>query len=457
MNTHWARTPWLVTGAVAHDGCYAVVMSTRRSFVSGAAGIAAPSGAARRPESLAVNGGPKAVTLPPDRHSAWTKWPRYGPDEKQAVADLMESNRYYQEIPLLEQDEKKYLGVPYVKAHCNGTSALMSMFFALDLPPGSEVLVPSYTASATIVPMRFFGMVPVFVDSDPQTACFDLDHAKKVMTPRTRAMVPQHAWGLPCDLDQMAAFAKEKGLVLCEDAAQSHGASLQGRQTGSWGSASILSYQASKVLPAIEGGLGIYQSREYYERAAAFGDYTLPGTFPEDSPYRQYHDTGFGPKFRIHPLAAAIARRQLAKLDRSNELINSQIRKLNDRITQLPGLTRQRERSDAKRVHWASNILFFDEVKAGFSKSALLKALQAEGVRAAAAPYPEQHQFTIYREARWWHHAPRVPDVLPGCAQVNRTSIRLPLVTAEAPELLEQYAAAFEKVWARKAGLGGTS
>ncbi|MFN0165216.1 MAG: DegT/DnrJ/EryC1/StrS family aminotransferase [Bryobacteraceae bacterium] len=432
-------------------------MSTRRSFVSGAAGITTASAAARKPEILAVNGGPKAVTLPADRHSALTKWPRYGHDEKQAVMDLMESNRYYQEIPLLEQDEKKYLGVPYVKAHCNGTSALMSMFFALDLPPGSEVLVPSYTASATIVPMRFFGLVPVFVDSDPETACFDLDHARKVMTPQARALVPQHAWGLPCDLDQMAAFAKEKGLILCEDAAQSHGASLKGRQTGSWGSISILSYQASKVLPAIEGGLGIYQSREYYERAAAFGDYTLPGTFPEESPYRKYHDTGFGPKFRIHPLAAAIARRQLTKLDQSNELINSQIRKLNDRITQLPGLTRQRQRPDVKRVHWASNIMFFDEAKAGFSKPALLKALQAEGVRASAATYPEQHQFAIYREARWWHHAPKVPDVLPGCAQVNKTSIRLPLITAEAPELIEQYGAAFEKVWARKGDLGRTS
>lgn len=431
-------------------------MSTRRTFVAGAA-VAAAAPAARRTEPLALNQGRPAVSLPPDRHAALTKWPRFAADDKQAVLDLLENNRYYQEIPLLEQEEKQFLGVPFVKAHCNGTSALMSMFFALDLPPGSEILVPSYTASATIAPMRFFGLVPVFVDSDPRTCCFDLNHARTVMTPQTRAMVPQHAWGLPCDLDEMTAFCRERGLILCEDAAQSHGATLQGKQTGAWGAMGIFSYQTSKVLPAIEGGLGMYQNQEYFERAAAFGDYTLPSTFPAGSPYRQYHDTGFGPKFRIHPLAAALARRQLAKHPATIQLVNRQVRQLNDRLLQLPGLSEQRRRKDMERVHWASNILFFDQAKAGFSKEALLKALQAEGVRAAAAPYPEQHRFTLYREARWWHHAPRVPDVLPGCAEVNRKAIRLPLLTSDAPELIEQYAAAFEKVWAHRSELAKLS
>jgi dTDP-4-amino-4,6-dideoxygalactose transaminase len=133
-----------------------------------------------------------------------------------------------------------------------------------------------------------------------------------------------------------------------------------------------------------------------------------------------------------------------------------QVRALNDRITQLPGLSDQRRRTGMQRVHWASNILFFDEAKAGFSKAALLAALQAEGVRASAAPYPEQHQFAIYREAKWWHHAPRVPDVLPGCAQVNKSAIRVPLFTEEASELIEQYARAFEKVWAHGGKLAKT-
>lgn len=423
-------------------------MSTRRTFLHASAATAAF--AARKLEPLALNGGAKSITVPAARHAGITKWPRYEAADKQAVIDLMESNRYYQEIPLLEKETAAYTGMPFAKAHCNGTNALMSMFFAIDLPPGSEILVPSYTASATIVPMRFFGLVPVFIDIDPRTACFDLAHAAKVITPRCRALVPMHSWGRPCDMDEIAAFAKQHGLLVLEDAAQAHGATLQGKAMGAWGTASILSYQTSKVLPAIEGGMGLYQTRELYERATAFGNYDLPASFPAGSKYRKYHDTGFGPKFRIHPLAAAIARRQLTVLDKRNALVRDQIAKLNARITQLPGLTSQAGRKDMERVHWASNILFFNAAKAGFPKQAMLKAVNAEGVRASAAPYPEQHQFAIYREAQWWHHAPVVPEALPGCAQVNQTAIRLPLFAEEAPELIEQYAAAFEKVWAHR-------
>jgi dTDP-4-amino-4,6-dideoxygalactose transaminase len=427
----------------------------RRSLVQGLAtagvvGLAATARAARKLESLAINSGPKAVTASGDVQSSLTKWPRYGSDEKQYLGELLESNKFYEEIPLLENETKAYLGVPFVKAHINGTSALMSMFFALNLPEGSEIMTPSYTASATIAPMRFFGYVPIFLDIDPRTACVDLNDAKRKLTPRTKAIVPMHAWGLPCDMDQICAWAKESGLLVLEDAAQAQGATLQGKHMGAWGTMGVFSYQMSKVVPAVEGGMGVYQDRERFERATTFGNYDLPGRFPADSKYRKYDQTGFGPKFRIHPLAAALARRQMLKLDERNALIASQIRRLNDRLSALPGLSTQRVRSDMKRVHWAANILFLDEKKAGFSRSALLTALKAEGVRANAAAYPEQQKFALYREAQWWHHAPEVPDELPGCAEVNRTTVRLPLFTAEAAELVDQYAEAFEKVWAHR-------
>jgi perosamine synthetase len=298
--------------------------------------------------------------------------------------------------------------------------------------------------------MRFFGYVPIFVDIDPRTACLDLADARHKLTPRTKAIVPMHAWGLPCDMDQICGWANERGLMVLEDAAQAQGATLQGKQMGAWGTMGILSFQMSKVLPAVEGGMGMYQHREQFERATAFGNYDLPGRFPSDSKYRKYDQTGFGPKFRIHPLAAALARRQMVKLDERNGLIASQVRRLNERLTSLPGLSAQRHRPDAKRVHWAANILFLEEKKAGFSRSALVKVLQAEGVRASGASYPEQHKYTLYREPRWWHHAPHVPDELPGCTEVNRTTVRLPLFTADAAELIDQYAAAFEKIWSHR-------
>ena len=427
----------------------------RRSLLKGVAaagvlGLNTATSAPLKVETLAINSGPKAVTVPSDVQAALIKWPRYGAEEKQYLGELLDSNKFYEEIPLLEDETKAYLHVPHVKAHINGTSALMSMFFASNLPEGSEIMTPSYTASATIAPMRFFGYVPIFLDINPRTACLDLNDAKRKLTPRAKAIVPMHAWGLPCDMDQICAWANENELMVLEDAAQAQGATLQGKQMGAWGAMGIFSYQMSKVLPAVEGGMGVYQNREHFERATAFGNYDLPGRFPADSGYRKYDQTGFGPKFRIHPLAAALARKQMLKLDERNALIASQVRKLNERLTALPGLSSQRARADMKRVHWAANILFLEEKKAGFSKAALLKALQAEGVRASGAAYPEQHKFTLYKEAKWWHHEPQVPAELPGCAEVNRTTIRLPLFTAEASAVIDQYAAAFEKVWAHR-------
>jgi dTDP-4-amino-4,6-dideoxygalactose transaminase len=433
-------------------------ISTRRSFVQAGTAIAAAglaSSGYSRPatEALALDGGSRAVTIPAARQDELTKWPRYGGKEKKAILELLESNKFYQEIPLFENELKDHLKVPYVKAHCNGTSALISMFFALDLPEGSEIMAPSYTAWATTAPMHFFGYVPVFIDINPRTMTFDLNYAARQLTPRTRAVLPMHSFGNPCDMDQIGAFAKEHGLIVTEDAAQAQGASLQGKPVGAWGAIGAYSFQASKILPAVEGGAGMYQTREHYERATMFGNYELPRRFPADSPYRVYAGTGMGPKFRIHPLAAAIARNQLREMDERNALVDAQVRKLTDRLVELPGISIPYCRPDAKRVYWTSHLLFLDEAKAGCPKDTLMKALRAEGVRARPGKYDEQHRYRLYSEAKWWHHPPKIPKDLPGTTQVNRTAVRMPLFYEEASELIEQYVRAFEKVWAKRSQL----
>jgi dTDP-4-amino-4,6-dideoxygalactose transaminase len=399
-------------------------------------------------ETLAIQGGKPVVTIPDRQHDEASRWPIFGADEEAAVLDLLR-NPGYGPIARLEQEWKDYFGIPHVKAHCNGTSAIAAMFFALNLPPGSEILVPSYTFFATIVPMRLFGLVPVFVDVNPRTLNLDVDDARRRLTRSTRAVFPVHWLGLPCAMDDIESFAREHDLIVVEDAAHAHGASLKGRLMGTWGRMAIFSYQASKPLPALEGGMGMYQSREDYERATTFGHYDLPGSFPADSPYRQFAGTGLGLKLRMHPMAAALARAQLPKLAGRNSAGAAQVRRLNDRLTQLPGLTEPPAPPDAKRIYYSVNILNLDESKAGVSRSALVKALQAEGVRAQEHRYPLQHQFALYREKSWWHHAPEVPE-LPGSEEANRTAVALPYLTAEAPELVEQYARAFEKVWAHR-------
>jgi len=459
---------------------------TRRAFLKSAGAFTAglylasqSSVSAAKPtkvgkERLALFGGPKAVTYPDKKHGEAFRWPIYGQEDEEAVVQVLR-NPSYAPIGEFEKDWKEYYKAPYVRAYCNGTSALTTMFFALNLPPGSEIMVPSYTFFATIVPMRLFGLVPVFVDIHPRTLNFDLDDAKGRLTKNTKALLPVHWLGLPCEMDQICDWAKEKGLIVLEDAAhahgasmattehlkrneqgnasRAHGASLQYKLMGLWSRMSIFSYQATKPLPSIEGGMGMYQNREDFERATTFGHYDLPAEFPESSAYKKYHGTGLGLKFRMHPIAAALARVQLRLLDERNAKYAAQVRRLNDQILELPGLYEQPARPDMRRVYYAFNMLFLDEKKAGMSRETCVKALKAEGVRSTAYSYRLQHKCPLYVEENWWHHKPVIAE-LPGSEQANRTAISLPLFTSEVPELVDQYAKAFEKVWAHREELG---
>jgi dTDP-4-amino-4,6-dideoxygalactose transaminase len=405
-----------------------------------AAGPSTTTAAQGTLEQLALLGGPKAVTAPSTNAA---RWPLYGKAEEEAVLALVRRPSY-DPIAALEKDWKEKFDAQHVRAHCSGTAALAAMFFALDLPPGSEIMVPSYTFFATIVPMRNFGLVPNFVDINPRTLNFDVDDAKKRLTKNTRAVLPVHWMGLPCDMDQICDWAKQKGLIVLEDAAHAHGAKLQGKLTGNWSRMAIFSFQATKPLPALEGGIGVYQEQDDCDRATAYGHYDLCS-----GKYAKYKGSGLGMKLRMHPMAAALARTQLNALAERNAAGVAQMRRLNDRLTQLPGLYEQQTRKDCERIYYSSNKLFIDEAQAGMSRAACVKALQAEGVRASASSYPLQHKMPLYTEAQWWHHKPEIPD-LPGSEQANATAISLPYFTSDQPELVEQYAKAFEKVWAHR-------
>lgn len=417
-------------------------------YVSGTAGTKTAMAAPAKQETLALDGGPKAVAAAAGDS---TKWPLYGDEEIQAVTELLKNPNY---APVAEFEEawKKYHGCEFAKAHCNGTNALTSMWFALDLPAGSEVLVPNFSTWFPVVPMRFFDLVPVFVDVKPNTLNIDLEDCKRRLTAKTKAILPVHWYGLPCEMDDVCAFAKEHGLEVAEDCSHAHGARVKDQLIGTWGRIAGFSLQMSKPLPSIEGGIAMYKQRGDYERATTYGNYDLPNTFPEDSPYRKYQGTALGSKLRIHPVSAILAKIQLGQLDARNAAGVAQIRKLNDRLTQLPGLSEQYARPDMKRVYYSKNIMFIDEKAAGMSRAAAVKALKAEGVDVAEYNWTLLNTYPMFGEEKWWRHMPVLPapDSVPGCHEINRTAILMPYFTSDQPELCEQYVKAFEKVWAHR-------
>ncbi|MFA7172930.1 MAG: DegT/DnrJ/EryC1/StrS family aminotransferase [Kiritimatiellia bacterium] len=428
----------------------------RRDFIKAASVTAVGAGLAQTPlNALASEGGGKCVTVSKERISKLRRWPRYGAAEKQRLHEMIDKGITYSENKEFEKEWAAYTGTPFAKAHMNGSSALTSMYFALslDVPSGSEVMVPSYTFFSACLALRFANLVPIFIDIDPKTACFDLEDAKRKLTPRTVAVEVMHSWGLPCEMDKIFGWAKEKGLVTLEDAAHAHGASMQGKKIGTWGDMAIFSLQASKPLPTIEGGMGMYKTREYFERAAAFGHYEDPGTFLKDSPVYAYAGTGYGQKYRMHPYAAALGRLQLKGLDESNAIIKKNVRAMNDHLTQLPGITEPLCRADQQRVYYSSNMLLVDFKTLGVSRTAVIKALKAEGADVGFWNYPLQHEMKIYSEAKWWHHPPVIPANMPGGDYINANHLMLPLFYGDASDVNEQYVKAFEKVWTHRSGL----
>lgn len=419
-----------------------------------AAGAAGPSRAvhAQAAETLAMSGGPKAVTAPAENVA---KWPLYGDEEIQAVSALLRAPDY-KPVAEFEDAWKAYFGCQYAKAHCNGTSALTSMLFALDYPPGSEILVPNYSTWFPVVPMRFFELVPVFVDADPRTMNIDPEDCKRRITSKTKAIMPVHWFGLPCDMVALEAIAKEHGLDIIEDASHAHGAKVNDVLIGNWSRIAGFSLQGTKPLPSIEGGIAMYKERFDFERAVTYGNYDLPDTFPEDSPYRKYQGTAFGSKLRMHPASAILARIQLGKLDAMNAAGVAQVRKLNNRITQLPGLTEQYAAPGIQRVYYSKNLMFIDEKQAGMTREAAVKALQAEGVDVSVFEWKLLHKYPIFSESQWWRHMPVLPDPqrIPGCDEANRKAIQVAYFTSDQPELIEQYGNAFEKVWAHRERIG---
>ena len=156
------------------------------------------------------------------------------------------------EVDQFETDVRDFLGVKHAIAVSSGTDALVLALMALDLQPGDEVICPAFTFFATGGSVARLGAVPVFVDVDPVSFNVNVDHIRAKITPRTKAIMPVHLFGQSADMDAILALAKEHGLRVIEDAAQSFGACTRRRQTGTLGDFGAYSFFPSKNL----GGLG---------------------------------------------------------------------------------------------------------------------------------------------------------------------------------------------------------
>jgi len=237
-----------------------------------------------------------------------------------------------------------------------------------------------------------------------------------------------------------------------EDVAHAHGATCGGRKAGTIGDVGCFSFQQSKLLPAMEAGMLVTDRRDIYERALALGHFERLGKLPDDSPYQQYSNSGMGFKYRIHPAAAAMARKRLAEFDAVNARRNRSMDRLSEQIDATAGFRTQAIPAGSRRSYYAYRVIIQPAAMGGISRERVQAALAAEGVGTGGAGYVLQHVQPIYEDARREVLAmlrnpcePRETR-LPVTEAVYEHILSLPVFHDGGLDLPEMYARAFERV-----------
>lgn len=400
----------------------------------------------------ALLGGSPAVTLNQDEAN---RWPVITEEDVAAVTEVLRGGALSINpvTQALEDDYRTYFGVKHALACCNGTSAIFAALHAFGLEPGDEVIVPSATYWASVMPVLWCGAVPVFCESEMDRLGLDPDDVEAKITPRTRAMVVVHLWGLPSKMDRLLEIARRHRLKVLEDASHAHGAKDHGRFVGTLGDAAVFSLQTEKLAPAGEGGVLLTNNDALYEHAICLGHFERVRHLNSSS--RRFAGTGFGLKHRMAPLSAALGRVQFRHLPERNARRNDNIAYLSRRLEPL-GIRTFLPPEGIERVYFQW-LVENQEDRTGLSTERLVKALQAEGCQVAAPRYPLLHQQPVFTEDQFidiarLRHIPRDqlptyrPDALPRTQEANQRIIQLPSFPNATRALLDQYAVAFEKV-----------
>lgn len=383
-------------------------------------------------------------------HADAERWPLIGAQDEAAVLAVLRDGdlSLHPVIRGLEDDYRQRFGVRHALAHAIGTLALLAAFRAAGLGPGDEVIVPSATWWASAVPALWLGAVLVFAESEAVSAGLDPADVEQRITPRTRALVVVHLWGIPSRMDELLVIARRHGLTVIEDASHAHGALWRGRPCGTLGDVGVFSLQSHKLAPAGEGGILLTDDDAVFASAASLGDvwrcWELPG------PERRFAGTTFGIKTRMAPLSAAVGRSQFARLDAHNAIRNDNCQRLEAGCA-AHGLLPFSAPPDSTRVYF--EVLFRTAPTCRLSATQFVAAMEAEGARVSLPRYPLLHQQPLFTEGRWNDIARLPPPLrrydsldLPRTTTMAATLVRFPVFTRPANELVDTYIAATARI-----------
>lgn len=364
---------------------------TRRRFIASLSAGAASAAAAKALEpfagiesivpkrrKLAILGGDPIV-----KEKVWPAWPYVDEMIVNKVSETVRSGKWCR-IDIkngnVEQFERAFAELMEAEGCVcvgSGTQALHTVVEALGLGPGDEVITSPYTDMGTIQGILCARALPVLADIDRASFQIDPDDVEQKITPRTKAIIPIHIMGQPCDMDRILDIAHRHGLHVIEDACQAHLAEHRGRKLGTIGDAGCFSFQSSKVIACGEGGGIVSNDIDLLEKCF---------TVQNHGTDRNGRSVTIGPKYRMNELEASILLMQLQNAKEQNETRNRNARYLYSQFEGFAPLVPQKlydgtDRGSFYLYTWS----FRDEYWEGVSRDTFLNAVRAEGI--TLSPY----------------------------------------------------------------------
>jgi dTDP-4-amino-4,6-dideoxygalactose transaminase len=325
----------------------------------------------------------------PVRKTPFAPWPHFADEDIEAAASVLRSGKvnYWTgtEGREFEKEFAQYAGTRYAVALANGSVAIELALRVLGIGPGDEVITTPRTFLASASSAVMVGATPVFADIDPDSGNITAETIARVITHRTRAVIPVHLAGWPCDLDPILELCAQHNIQVIEDCAQAHGARYKGRSVGSFGIINAWSFCQDKIMTtAGEGGMITTDREDLWKAAWSFKDHGKS----YDAVYRRDHKPGFrwlhesfGTNWRATEIQSVVGRRMLSRLDtmvatrrRNASILIDRLRKLSALRVPVPG---------ALSHH--SYYKFYchvrpDALKPGWDRERIMAAINAEGI-----------------------------------------------------------------------------
>jgi len=416
-------------------------------------------------DALAIRGGQPAVPEGMTRG-----WPVITDEDVAAVTETLRSGVVWgagaPDVAALCEEWARYCGVKHCLAVNGGTAALHMAVAAAGVGPGDEVIVPAHTFFSTAPPVLHQNGIPVFVDIDARTFNINPALIEEKITPRTKAVIAVHLYGLCAEMDAIREISVRRGLLVIEDACQAHGAQYKGTKAGALGQMAAFSLNGSKNLPGGEGGLFVTNDDDLRDRAAL-----LEMTVRLEERQRIYPVFSWGWNYRMTAVIAAFTRAQLRHLDERNAQRRELAHHLTKRLSPLPGVITPFEPEGSYHVYHMYRVRFDPKAAGGDAaprafRDAVEKALQAEGLpigQWVTSSLPAQALYQLkegYGRGCPWScpHGREVPYRAEDYPETERVLADSSVIGGVHPPnttaLMDLFADAFEKVWANLSDLG---